>query len=556
MTREISTLGRAGTVNARVVYGAILVGLLTMAAFLPAFSCGFINLDDPYYVTNNQLIKSLDARSLIRIFTESHLGAWLPVTYLSFAVEYRLWGENPFGYHVTNVVLHAVNSALVVILADRFRGEHVPDGASAVDRRYHLGMLLLAGMLFGLHPLRVESVAWVAERKDVLNGLFTISAVLAYVRYVRLKDDAACGLKRRGAYILCLCLFILSLLAKQVSVTLPVILLLLDWFPLRRLRRETVLHLLLEKVPLFLVSLAISLTTVYFAVADRMLIPMESMPLLVRIVVSGNAIFEYCRMSLFPVGISPYFVLPKPLPYGYSVKLMAVVAVTLFLVRFAGRFRGVAVSWFCFVIALAPMLSFIQAGDDIALAARYTYVPAIVPTIGAALLLTRLFRGWLEQGRLVPAAVGAGLVALFLLCLIVTTQKLIPVWRNTGTFWSRVIEVNPVGRAYADRGVYYLINGRSGAALEDFNAAIVIALNSGNSNIYNLYAFRGAALSDGGRFAEAVADFDRAIGLFPHPTYFHLRGTALRAMGRSAEALEDFHKAGSNPPPLDWFAQK
>jgi hypothetical protein len=358
------------------------------------------------------------------------------------------------------------------------------------------------------------------------------------------------------AYVLALVLFTLSLLAKQVSVTLPVILLLLDWYPLQRQRRERVMSLLLEKIPFFLVSLLITWVTLHFAVAEKKLISMATMPFWVRGLVSGNAVFEYCRMSLFPLGLSPYFVLPKPLPYSYPVKTVAVLVVTLLLLRYAGRLRGAAVAWFAFVITLAPMLAFLQAGDDIALATRYTYLPAIALTIGVAAVSAQLLGRWFASGKCLVPVTGLVLLFLFIATLTGITMKLIPVWRDTGTFWSRVIEVKPVGRAYGDRGVYYLINGRSAAALDDFTTAIEIATTANSGILHNLYAFRGVALSDGGRFAEAVADFNQAIAIFPHPTYFHLRGTALQAMGRGGEAEADFHRAGANPPPIDWFEQK
>jgi len=528
------------------------VGVMTLLVYVGALSCGFINLDDPFYITNNPLIKNLTAASLWKMFTEPHLAAWLPLTYLSFAVDFQLWGDDPFGYHLTNILLHALNGMLVVMLADRlYRFLRDDTEEKSWPGWLYPAMLLCAGLFFAIHPLRVESVAWAAERKDVLNGLFTLAALLAYLGYVQRK--AAGGSRILLLYLLALAFFVLSLLAKQVSVTLPVILLLLDWYPLARLRREKLSSLLKEKIPFFVISVAISWLTLYFAVAEKKLIALSSMPFLVRLVVSGNAILDYWRFTLHPIGISPYFVLPKPLPYGYSLKAAMAAVITLLCLRYAARHRGVATVWLCYLVTIAPMLAFIQAGDDIALAARYTYLPMIAPAIGAAVLLRRLFGNWLARGKRLPVAVGSCLIALFLLGSTITTLKLVPVWKDTGSFWSRVIAIEPVGRAYGDRGVFYLINSRSAEAVEDFSAAIDIAMQTGVKSLYNLYAFRGVGLSDVGRYAEAVADFDRAISLYPHPTYFQQRGAALQASGKKAEAAEDFRRAGSNPPPIDWF---
>lgn len=527
----------------------VIVGIVTLLVYSGALSCGFINLDDPFYITNNQLIKHLDLSSLLKIFTEAHLGAWLPLTYLSFAVDYHFWGNDPFGYHLTNNLLHAANASLVVLLADRIV-KCIP--VVWIEGRYQYPVtLLLAGLLWGIHPLRVESVAWAAERKDVLNGIFTLAAVIAYLTYARRKT-AVKG-PTLSPYLLAVAFFILSLLAKQVSVTLPVILLLLDWYPLGRLAKGEVRALLLEKAPFFAISLLVTVVTIYFAAAENTLVPVSDMPLYVRALVSGNAIIEYCRLTLFPVGVSPYFVLPKPLPYGYLVKTVIAVAITCLLLRSAPRRPAAAVTWFSFIILLAPVLAFVQAGDDIAMAARYTYLAAIPPAIASARLVPMMVGKMLAQGRRLLVSALFGAVAVYLGCVAVLTVRLVRVWQDTGAFWTRVIEIDPVGRAYGDRGVYYLITGNSAAAVDDFTVAINIAVNANVPSVYNLYAFRGVALSDSGRYAEAIPDFDRAIAFKPHPAYFQLRGTALKALGRAEEAERDFRNAGPNPSPIDWF---
>jgi len=535
--------------RARVFTVAGLAALLCFLVYSRALWCGFINLDDPFYITNNPLIKSLDGESLFSIFTVPHLGAWLPLTYLSFAIDHFFWGLNPFGYHLTNVLLHAVNAALVVLLADRLCRDRFLAAVPHQENRYHYPvMLLLAALFFSIHPLRVEAVAWAAGRKDVLNGLFTLGALLAYLRYCELQDATAGRSRRIVSYLSALALFCCSLLAKQGSVTLPVILLLLDWYPLNRLQKGRAMAVVAEKVPFFAVAVLITLLTIYFAMAENELISMKEMPFYVRVLVSGNAIFEYCRLTLYPTGITPYFVLPKPLPYGYLVKAaVVVVATAAALHSLPGRKAG-AVIWLCFVISLAPMLAFVHAGDDIAMAARYTYLASIAPSIAAAGALAMLYSRLAVMKRYLASA-----VAVFLIFSVVMTERQIAVWQDTGTFWSRVIEIEPVGRAYGDRGVFYLINGRSADAVEDFSSAIAIAVNAGLKSVYNLYAFRGVGLSDIGRYADAVVDFDRAIGIYPHPTYFQQRGVALKALGRAAEAENDFRRAGPNPPPIDWF---
>lgn len=544
------------TSNRTGILIGIMVCMATLLTYSFSLSCGFINLDDPFYVMNNSLIKDLDPAAVLRIFSQSHLGTYLPLTYLSFAIDYQIWGDNPFGYHLTNSLLHGVNAFLVVLLADRLCRDRF-SSSSLPGRWAYPGMLLLAGLLFSLHPLRVESVAWVSERKDVLNGVLTLAAILLYLRFAR-KREAAKGKGPLLVYLLALVFFILSLLAKQVSVTLPVILLLLDWYPLGRFRTGRLAPLVVEKIPFFAVAFLVTAAAIYFAAAEKILTSASDMPFYVRVVVSGNAIFEYCRLVLFPVGISPYFVLPKPLPYSYIVKTLAVVVISLYLFRFSSRNRGIVASWWAFIILLLPVLAFVSAGDDIAMAARYTYLPSIAPSIFAAAALLALIQQLQEKGgrlRQIAVVIGGAVMVLLAINLGITL-KLIRVWQDTGSFWSRVIAVEPVGRAYGDRGVYHLINGRSPEAIGDFSAAIEIANRSGLSSVFNLYAFRGVALADTRRFTEAIADFDRAIAIYPHATYFKERGSAFQALGMVPEAEEDFRRAGPNPPAIDWFSKE
>jgi tetratricopeptide (TPR) repeat protein len=310
---------------------------------------------------------------------------------------------------------------------------------------------------------------------------------------------------------------------------------------------------MVEKIPFLAIALLITIVTVYIAAEGKIFSSMQDLPLYVRVLVSGNAIFEYCRLSIFPVGINPYIVFPKPLPYGYLVKTIAVAAITLLMLRNIQRRPAASAVWLVFLILLSPTLAFVQAGDDIAMAAHYTYLPAIAPSIAAAAVMM-LFVGKIKAtGHKFMVVILLNSVALCLVFAAGITIRLINVWKDTGTFWSRVIEVEPVGRAFGDRGVFYLINGRSADAVDDFSAAISIATNTGYKKVYNLYAFRGVALSDTGRYNEAIVDFDMAIRIFPHPTYFQLRGEVLKALGRTAKAEADFFRAGPNPPPIDWF---
>ena len=367
---------------------ALAAAVICLLVFLRALACDFVGLDDGDYILKNTDIRHLDARLLVSAFTRLFAGDyWMPLTWLSFAVDYRFWGLNPLGYHLTNILLHAANAGLAVLIADRLcRDRFGRPGAFAGYRYLYPGMLLLAGLLFGIHPLRVESVAWVTERKDVLNGLFALGSILCYLDYAHAREDGGGTGTARWYYLLSLVLFVLSLMAKPVSVVIPALLLAADWCPLGRLRKGRILPVLAEKIPFFVGSAAMAAAIILIMSGQNSIASGADLPFGLRVIVSGNAVFEYARLQLFPVGILPFYVLAKAIPPAFAVKTAVVVAVTCLCI-YAGRRRPwVCATWFSFVIPLLPVLAFFYNGVDIAFAARFTYLPAVVPSIVAAAL--------------------------------------------------------------------------------------------------------------------------------------------------------------------------
>jgi len=530
---------------------AALAAFITLLVFLRAIGGGFVNLDDLLFVKNNPYIRQLNGELLAWAFSSRALDLLIPFTWISFALDYRLWGLNPLGFHLTNVLLHAANAALVAMIAAGLTAA-MPARLTADDgqlrqRKQRLRIALLAALIFGIHPLRVESVAWITERKDVLNGLFTLASVYCYLLY--------CGKRAtsggRREYLLALILFSCSLLAKPVSVGLPLLFLVLDWYPLQRLRRGGLLPGLREKIPFFLVSIAIGLLTIFFFSQKQLLVGLARLSLADRFLLSGNALFEYCRLLLFPVGILPYYELPDTIGVSCLLKSMVVIAFTVVCLLLARRRPWLLAGWLCFLLPVIPVLAFLQ-NNDLAFAARYTYLPSVAPGMVAAFGIAALL------DRLAKEAKGlrnAALLALFLLLLFYSgmTYRLTGVWHDTESLWTRVIELNPDTNKYMDRGVYYIINGRPEAAAADFSRAIEWFARSGKAPDHNAYAFRGLASYDLRMYAEAVTDFTAALALKPHPTYYYYRGLALQALGRNKEAEIDLELAGPNPPPIDTF---
>ncbi len=522
---------------------AAVTALLCLAVFLKALQCGFVNWDDLGYVVQNRAIRHLDGKLIAWACSSYAIDLWMPLTWLSFAVDYHFWGVNPLGYHLTNILLHAVNTGIVVLIADELVRS---TGGEGLSPRLRAGMLLAAGLLWGIHPLRVESVAWVAERKDVLNGLFTLGAVFCYLRYVRWRETGA-G-RSSWLYLASLALFACSLMAKPVSVVVPAMLLVLDWYPLQRQRQERLPRILAEKVPFFLLSFAFSALSLYVASRLHILASMANLSFVERILVSGNALFEYIRLELVPTDIVPLYVIPAHLPLSYTVHTIVVVSAALLSIAACRQRAPAVVTWFLFLLPLLPVLAFFQNADQ-AYAARYTYLPSVAPCIVVAIAAGRACA---KRRRLLRVPLVTALLAVTV-WYAVTTERLIGIWKNTGTLWTRVIEYHPLGRSYFNRGCYYYETGNYAAAIADFSAAIGIAAGNRMPLIYYLYAFRGAAYLTAGLNQEAVGDFTTAIEMYPRRNYYHFRGIALQRLGRDKEAAEDFRRSQGDATPIQWY---
>jgi len=522
------------------------VALSTLLIYLPSLSGEFINYDDPLYVYNNPAIRILDWEFVKWAFTTSYLGWLMPLTWLSFAMDYQLWGLNPFGYHLTNIILHTINSGMVVLLADRFYGNRFTAPKCGGQKYLYHAVLFLAGFIWAVHPLNVESVSWVTERKNVLNGVFSFSSLLCYLRYAEL--GAVSGTRRVALryYILSLLLLATGLLVKPVGVVVPAMLLLIDWYPLKRINRSSVYVVLVEKIPYLLLSLISVFLTLYTAASAKFMVPVNLFSVADRFIASGSAIFDYCVLFVFPVGIHVMYLLPYPLPSIFIAKLAAIVLFTAFCLYSARRRPWLIVVWCCFLLPLLPTLPFFIGGYHI-ICAHFVYLPLVAPCIAVAYGFGLLYQNILpsKHARLLVVSVA---VALLVSCTVLT-EILITSWRNPETLWSRVIELRPIGRAYYYRAEYYLQKGRYLAAADDLKISIQMGKSAGFPGVFNLQALRGDALNKAGRYEDAVEEFTAAIQVNPQPTYFYHRGVALQALGRGTEAEKDFLRAdGENGP--------
>jgi tetratricopeptide (TPR) repeat protein len=531
-----------------LVAGAI--ALATLLVYLAALQNDFVGWDDGPYVVENHYIRSFDSAFFRWAFFDFYASNWHPLTWISHALDYAVWGLNPLGHHLTNVLLHALNTFLVVLLVMRLLEAVHGSPFTVHNSRFALIAAGTTGVLFGLHPVHVESVAWVAERKDLLCGLFFLLSIMAYVNAVRRMGHGAEGKRLTpGAMLSALCLFILALLSKPMAVTLPVVLLILDWHPLDRLRSWNALRTaVVEKLPFLACGFISSVLTI---LAQRGTIaPLEFVPVSTRLLVAINSLMSYIGKMLWPANLIPFYPYPRNvslLAPEYLLSLVLVTGVTAGCILLAKRQKWWLAAWGYYTVTLIPVLGIVQVGTQ-AMADRYTYLPGLGP-----FLCLGLAAAWIvdktdtvKKGRRAVQAVAAAAAVAAIAALSLLTVEQTGVWKNTMVFWNYVIEKEPdrVPQAYNNRGLALKNIGRLHEAIEDFDRAI--ALNPEYTLAYNN---RGVTFKKAGMLREAIADFDKAIALTPsYYKAYNNRGSAYGKIGLFDKAVEDFDKAISLNP--------
>jgi tetratricopeptide (TPR) repeat protein len=495
------------------------VGLaaLTVAAYAGVWENDFFDFDDRTYVRENPGVHAgLSARGVAWAWTTFHAGYWQPLTWMSLQLDYSLFRLHAPGYHLTNLLLHVVNVLLLFGVLRRMTGDFWPSA--------------LAAALFAVHPIHVESVAWVTERKDVLSTFFGLLALRAYAAYA-----AAPGL---GRYLLVALALTCGLMAKPMLVTLPVALLLLDYWPLRRLAPTGLARLLVEKLPLIALAVAFGALTIIAQQEMKAVASLETLPVDARL---GNALVSYVRYlgkALWPTHLAPFY--PHPLdelPLGQVLGAGALlVVVSVLAVAAARRLPYLAVGWFWFLLTLAPVSGLLQAGGQ-ALADRFAYVPHIGLYVALAWGLRDLL-AWRPAIR--PAAVVAVLVALTA-CLVLTRRQ-VGHWRDSVTLWRHTIAVTePNAVAHHNLGLALNEQGKRREAMKEFATALKVRPGMPDAH-FNL----AETLFQEGRLEEAAPHYRAALANAPGMADAHnrlgmislLRGKADEAVARFRQALE------------------
>src|ERR1051325_6928527 len=338
----------------------ILLVLAIAAVYLPVIWLDFLNYDDPDYVLENiHVCSGIKWEGILWAFTHSHSGNWHPLTWISHMLDCQFYGLKPAGHHVTNLLFHTANTLLLFGLLRFLTG--------AVWRS------ACVAALFAVHPLHVESVAWIAERKDVLSAFFWILTMWAYVKY--LEDPVF----RR--YALVLISFALGLMAKPMLVTLPFALLLADYWPLRRFSfdsdRHAIWRLALEKIPLIALTVVASIITFEVQKAGGSVNGLEKIPLGLRIENAAVTYLAYIRNFLWPVRLAAFYPYPISVPLSWAVgRVLAMLGFNIAALMLARRYAYLLVGWFWYLGTLVPVIGVVQVGGQ-ARADRYTYIPLI-----------------------------------------------------------------------------------------------------------------------------------------------------------------------------------
>ncbi|HNQ83786.1 MAG TPA: tetratricopeptide repeat protein [Bacteroidales bacterium] len=489
------------------ITGALLVILLiSLLSYLPVFHNELLTYDDQAYIQNNPMVYSMDLKE---IFTQNVKSNYHPVTVLVLALEYRMFGLDPTGYHVFNLFLHLINTLLVFY------------ALYLLTRK--AGIALVASLLFGVHPLHVESVAWVAELKDLLYTLFFLSSYIFYLKYL---DD-----KSKKSYALALGLFLVSLLSKAMAASLPLVLILTDYFKGRKIDRKS----LIEKIPFFLFALVFGIVAI-IAQKSTGAAGIVDLNIFQRIVFACYGFISYLFKLVVPLNLSAYY--SYPIGSGGTIPLLyyifpVLVAGLVVLVYFSLRFTKkviFAAGFFLFTVFF--VLQLLPVGGAV-MADRYAYIPSI----GIFYLAGEGFYYlWNRKQKLVPVI----LLSAFTIFFAITTYSRSSVWKTDLSLWTDVIEHDPsVKLAYINRGNAFKNERKYDRAVADFSKAMEI-----DPEYALAYFNRGSAYEDAKKADLALADYNKALELDPELAQaFNNRGNLFAGQNKTELALADFEQA-------------
>ena len=510
----------------RLIYLALTI--TTLIVYGQVCRNGFVGYDDPFYITNNPHVKGgITPESIIWAFTTTVSANWHPLTWLSHMLDCQLFGVNPLWHHLTSVLFHIANTLLLFRILKRMTSE--------------IWTSAFVAAAFALHPLHVESVAWAAERKDVLSGLFWMLTIASYIRYTEHRST--------GRYLLVFLVLGLGLLAKPMLVTLPFVLLLLDYWPLGRLQwghqfgrqRQPTWRLIVEKVPMFVLS-AVSSVIAYAVQQSTGAMELgKSYPLGFRISNAVVSYIAYIGKIIYPSRLAVLYPYPQDgLPLWQPIVSFLMLVVISAGVIYAGR-RYLATGWFWYIGTLVPVIGLVQIGNQ-AMADRYTYLPSIGIFIMVAWGIAELSAKWRHRGIVLGICAGVVLTALSI-CTLLQTRY----WQNDLALYERAISVTENNYImHSNYGTSLSEERRDNEALKHLRIALQI-----NPSYYYAHYGIGTVFLKQGKFAEAIECFNKALRFKPgyHRACFDM-GMAFSKQGKYEDAINCFNKALKTKP--DW----
>ena len=510
----------------------VVLALATFIAYEQVRNHDFISYDDDKYVCENQhVIDGLTSDSIRWAFTTNRASNWHPLTWLSHMLDCQLFGLNAGWHHLTNVLFHIVNTLLLFAVLKRMTGA--------------FWCSVFVASAFALHPLHVESVAWIAERKDVLSGFFWMLTIWAYVRYTERP-----GINR---YLLTLLTFALGLMAKPMLVTLPFVLLLLDYWPLGRLqwaskdtgrnlppaesaglnrRVSSTFHLVVEKIPLFVLSAASSVVTCIAQQSGGSMMLIERLPLKFRIINAMTSYLGYIVKMFYPTRLAVFY--PYPETFHMSAVALLLIGILVLLNRWAHRRPWLIVGLLWYFGTLVPVIGLVQVGSQ-AMADRYTYLPSIGIFIIVAWGVAELSAKW--RYRKIILGVLAGLI---LAVLVICTRAQVKYWKNDFTLFKHTLSVTRKNYVmHFNYGVVLREKGRLDEAVIQFRRALQIKPNHSEIR-YDI----GYTLALQGKLKEAVSEYRKFLQIIPDDLDVHNNlGSVFLRQGKIDEAIACFKEA-------------
>lgn len=482
-----------------------LIGLLTFLTFLPALWHAFVEWDDFANFVSNVGYRGLTWTHVHWMLTSIRGGHWIPATWATFGLDHAVWGMDPFGYHLTNVLLHSTNAIVFFFLARSLLRLATPE-LSATALRAGAGA---AALLFGLHPLRVESVAWITERRDVLSGLFWLVAVLAYVRAPEREG------KKTGPWkALSLACYQLAVMAKSITVSLPLVLLILDLYPLRR---HGARKLLIEKTPYIPIMLFGTFMAFFAAGSGGYLTSLAHLSFLERVAVTSYSLWFYLSRTLVPLGLSPLYELPPSMSAAASrfvAPMLIVAAITGTALVFRRRWPALLAAWIAYTVMLSPVSGMLHNGSQL-VADRYSYLSCLPWALlfGAlvAVIVTRMSAG---ARRALGWRCAAAVCLIAIAALPVLTWRQLPVWRDGETLWRYTLAVDPdCSMCHYYFGQYLRNRDRPAPAVEHFSRAAELRPALNRLALYRIN--RGLAFFAMGELDAAEQDLAVARSVAP-----------------------------------------